>query len=84
MFTKKRLFALALLAGVVGVMSAPAVSHATTTVFGSDAVDVDFLASIVAYIGVLFNELSLLVVLLIGLPIGFWAVRKLISFVRLR
>lgn len=84
MFSRKNIFALALLTGVIGVMSAPAMASATTTVFGADAVDADFMASIIAYIPTLFSELSLLIVLLIGLPIGFWAVRKIISFVRLR
>lgn len=84
MFSKKNIFALALLAGVVGVISAPAMTFATTTVFGDDAIDSDFVASVLAYIPALFSELSLWIAVMVGLPLGFWAVRRLVSLVRLR
>ena len=39
-------------------------------------------SSSLAYIGQLFTDLSPLVVLCIGLPMGFWGVGKVISLVR--
>lgn len=43
-----------------------------------------FVASTTGYIGSLFTDLSLLIVLVIGLPLAFWAIRKVISLVRAR
>jgi len=44
----------------------------------------DFIASTTAYIGSLFTDLNLLVALVVGLPLAFWAIRKVISLVRAR
>ncbi len=44
----------------------------------------DFIATTTAYIGGLFTDLWMLVALVIGLPLAFWAVRKVISLVRAR
>ena len=41
-------------------------------------------ADLLAYSGTLFTDLSLLIVLAIGLPLGFWMIRKIISLVRAR
>ncbi len=38
-------------------------------------------ASTTAYIGDLFTDLSVFVYLAIGLPLGFWVIRKIISLV---
>lgn len=43
-----------------------------------------FLASTTAYIGETFTDLWTLVALIIGLPLAFWAIRKVISLVRAR
>lgn len=47
-------------------------------------VDAPFISSLTAYAGTLFTDLSLLVVLAIGLPLAFWVLRKVISLVRAR
>jgi hypothetical protein len=39
------------------------------------------LASIVAYAGQLFTDLETLVILAIGLPVGFWVINKAIGLV---
>lgn len=47
-------------------------------------VDAGFITSMLAYVGNLFTDLNLLIVLVIGLPLAFWVVRKVISLVRAR
>ena len=44
----------------------------------------DFVASSTAYAGQLFTDLNLIIVLAIGLPLGFWVINKIISLVRAR
>lgn len=44
----------------------------------------EFPTSLLAYAGQLFTDLQLIIVLVIGLPIGFWVIRKTISLVRAR
>lgn len=39
---------------------------------------------ILAYAGNLFTDLSLLIILIIGLPLGFWVISRVISLVRAR
>jgi len=41
-------------------------------------------ADLLAYAGDLFTDLSLVIILAIGLPMGFWVIRKIISLVRAR
>ena len=43
---------------------------------------IDMVANVSAYIGDLFTDLTPLIVLCIGLPLGFWAVGKIIALVR--
>jgi len=43
-----------------------------------------FIASTTAYIGELFTDVSTYVILIIGLPLAFWIIRKLISLLRQR
>jgi hypothetical protein len=43
-----------------------------------------FISDLLAYVGQLFTDLNLLVILAIGLPLGFWVIRKAISLVRAR
>jgi hypothetical protein len=47
-------------------------------------IDADFIASTTAYIGSTFTDLKLLVALVVGLPLAFWAIRKVIGLVRAR
>jgi hypothetical protein len=42
------------------------------------------ISGILAYVGNLFSDLNVLVILAIGLPLGFWVIRKAISLVRAR
>jgi len=44
----------------------------------------DFTTSTLAYAGQLFTDLSLLIIMIIGLPIGFWIIKKIISLVKAR
>jgi len=44
----------------------------------------DLVANATAYIGTTFTELTGLIALVIGLPLAFWAIRKVISLVRAR
>jgi hypothetical protein len=47
-------------------------------------IDASFITGMLAYVGTLFTDLNLLIVLVIGLPLAFWVVRKVISLVRAR
>jgi len=42
------------------------------------------ITDMLGYAGTLFTDLSLLIILVIGLPLGFWVIRKVISLVRAR
>jgi hypothetical protein len=44
----------------------------------------NFATSMLAYAGQLFTDLSTLLLVLIGLPLGFWVVRKVLSLVKAR
>jgi len=44
----------------------------------------EWATSTLAYAGQLFTDLSLVIVLAIGLPMGFWIIRKIISLVKAR
>jgi len=44
----------------------------------------DFTTEIMATIGVLFTDLAPLTALVIGLPLAFWGIRKVVSLVRFR
>jgi len=48
------------------------------------AITADNITAMLAYAGTLFTDLSLLIILAIGLPLGFWVIRKVISLVRAR
>lgn len=50
----------------------------------SVSIPADFVSSTLAYAGDLFTDLNIVIVLAIGLPIGFWIIRKVISLVRVR
>jgi hypothetical protein len=43
-----------------------------------------FATSTLAYVGELFTDTASLIYLSIGLPLGFWVIRKVISLVRAR
>ena len=42
------------------------------------------IAGMTAYVGQLFDDLGLIVVLVIGLPLAFWVIRRIVGLVRLR
>jgi succinate dehydrogenase hydrophobic anchor subunit len=42
------------------------------------------MASVLEYTSQMFTDVSLLIILAIGLPVGFWILRKVISLVRVR
>lgn len=44
----------------------------------------NFTTDMLAYSGQLFTDLRLLIVLAIGLPLGFWTIRKVLSLMRAR
>jgi len=44
----------------------------------------NFLTDLLAYVGDLFTDLSPVVALVIGLPLAFWAIRRVIGLVRAR
>lgn len=64
---------------VVGLMATGV--HAVGTII---TLPEGFVASMLAYVGDLFTDLNLLIVLVIGLPLAFWVIRKTISLVRAR
>lgn len=43
-----------------------------------------FVADVSAFSTQLFTDLNLLIMLAIGLPLGFWIIRKVIALVRVR
>jgi F0F1-type ATP synthase assembly protein I len=43
-----------------------------------------FLTGALAYVSTLFDDLGLVVVLVIGLPLAFWVIRRIVGLVRLR
>jgi len=44
----------------------------------------DFVATTTAYIGEIFTDLQAIIAVVIGLPLGFWVIRKVISMFRAR
>lgn len=47
-------------------------------------ISTEFSTSTLAYAGQLFTDLSVPIIMIIGLPMGFWVIRKIISLVRVR
>jgi hypothetical protein len=45
-------------------------------------IDASFLESTMAYVGQLWSDLGLLIILVIGVPVGFWLIYKVVGFVR--
>lgn len=41
-----------------------------------------FASNTLAYVGQLFTDTSVIIYLAIGLPLGFWVIRKVISLIR--
>lgn len=50
----------------------------------SAPIDATFITGLLAYAGQLFTDLNVLILLAIGLPVGFWVIRKAIGLVRAR
>jgi len=44
---------------------------------------VDFVATTTAYVGALWTDVSPLIYLAVGLPLGFWVIRKVIGLARI-
>jgi len=44
----------------------------------------NFVASSTAYIGEVFTDISTYIVLLVGLPLAFWVIKKVISLLKVR
>lgn len=44
----------------------------------------DMVEGVVAYVGKFFADLNVLILVIIGLPVAFWVIRKVISLVRVR
>jgi hypothetical protein len=42
------------------------------------------ITGLLAYVGGLFEDFNVLILLMIGLPLGFWIIRKVVSLVRAR
>lgn len=51
------------------------------TIFNVTSTDV---TAALAYVGNIFDDAKLLIILAIGLPLGFWVIGKVIGIVRLR
>lgn len=47
-------------------------------------IDSDFVTSTLAYAGQLVTDTKVLIILAIGLPLGFWVIRRLIGLIRAR
>lgn len=47
-------------------------------------VSTNFATTTLAYAGDLFTDLSVPIIMIVGLPMGFWVIRKIISLVRVR
>lgn len=47
-------------------------------------IDADFIGSTTAYIADMITDAKLLLILVIGLPLAFWVVRRIVGLVRLR
>jgi len=43
-----------------------------------------FIDDLLAYVGGLFSDLAVVIVLVIGLPLAFWVIRRVIGLVRAR
>lgn len=71
---------LGILAGI-GAAVLPATTLAAGTYIN---LPVNFIEDCMAYVSGLFTDLSLVVILAIGLPLGFWVIRKTITLVRAR
>lgn len=41
-----------------------------------------FVGDMLAYVGQLFTDLNLLIILVLGIPVGFWIITKVIGLVR--
>lgn len=63
------------------IFNNPTDKMSATIITGIDAA---WITSLTAYVGDLFTDLNLLIVLVIGLPLAFWVIRKTISLVRAR
>lgn len=42
----------------------------------------DFATSMLAYVGEIFTDLQSVIIILVGLPLAFWAVSKVVGLIR--
>lgn len=80
-FLKMKIRIYATLSAIGGAL---AVAFPVGAVFNYIDLGETFLADILAYTGDLFSDISPLVILVIGLPLGFWVIRRVIGLVRAR
>ncbi len=66
---------------VVGASILPVFAFATGTYI---TLPEGFATSVLAYAGGMFTDLNVLILLVIGLPLAFWVIRKVIGLVRAR
>jgi hypothetical protein len=74
----RKIVAISALTAILAVFSAPVFGATILTVpatFASDAL---------AYVGYLFEDMELILLLIIGLPLAFWAVRRIVALARPR
>jgi len=76
----KKLLPVAGAVAVVGSVLTPLVASAGTYLTLPEG----FVTDTLTYVSDLFTDASLLIILAIGLPLGFWVIRKVISIVRAR
>jgi hypothetical protein len=46
------------------------------------SIDASFMSDAMAYVGQLWSDFSLPIILLLGVPIGFWIITKAVGFIR--
>jgi len=79
---KAKLYAITVSA--LAMSLAGVVATATTTDGGIITLPAGFLTAALAYIDRLFTDLYPVIAVAIGLPLGFWVIRKAVSLVRAR
>lgn len=71
---------LAVIGGIVAALSLAGVAAATPVLTLPEG----FLTAAIGYVSTLFTDLYTIIALAIGLPLGFWVIRKVVGLVRAR
>lgn len=72
------------IAATLGTMLTATICLADATPTDLVAVPPELLPAAIAYLGQLFGDLSTLIALVVGLPIAFWVIHKVVSLVKVR